>query len=434
MEPRVVDALNTAREAVESAPDSADAWGRYGIVLDAHDLDVHAEACYRAARKLDPTEYRWAYFLGRTREILGQHPDSVYAPLAAAMALKPVYVPGLIRTGDTLSRAGRHEDARAMYERALELDPESARAHRGLGLSLLSLDDPEGALGHIERAAELDSTDGNNFAALARARARTGNRSGAREAQAKARDLPRIKAYPDSILAEVAWAGISSDACARRAKDSMDQGRFRQAVRDLQIALETKSDEPGLHVRLGTSFAFLRQIDPAIRHFQRALELEEAQADSHLELGNLLMVKARIDEAIRHFRRSEELTEGKDPAPVAKLASALAQRGDLDSALVEFTRASGLGPLPATDHLNWGTALAQSGDPAKAALRFEEAIRLAPLSANAHFNLGVALEDLGRREEAIASYRRAVAIEPNHPAKIRLAALGVPLSEESEER
>jgi tetratricopeptide (TPR) repeat protein len=255
MEPRVAAALEAARRDVLADLRSSAAWGRYGIVLDAHDLDVEATAAYRVAHRLDPKEFRWVYFLGRTSEFGGGAGEEAAETLFLdAISLRPDYAPTYVRLGDNLVRQGRIEEARDAFKRALELDPGLGKAHRGLGQAQLALGHAPEALPHLERAAQLVPQDGAAQASLARAYTLTGDRTRAREAAERSRTLDQIHTFPDPVTLEVGDAGTSASVCFRRARELMEFGNFRAAIPNLRIALENLTQNPFIHSRLGRCY------------------------------------------------------------------------------------------------------------------------------------------------------------------------------------
>ncbi|HLJ94925.1 MAG TPA: hypothetical protein VKU02_17250, partial [Gemmataceae bacterium] len=53
-------AVESARTAILDRPDSAEAWGKLGMILMAHGLPVTAStACLTQAERLDPRQPRW---------------------------------------------------------------------------------------------------------------------------------------------------------------------------------------------------------------------------------------------------------------------------------------------------------------------------------------------------------------------------------------
>jgi tetratricopeptide (TPR) repeat protein len=120
-----------------------------------------------------------------------------------------------------LSGAAR-EEARAAYERALELEPRNARASTGLGRLALG-DDPQAALAWFDRAAAADPADAEPELGAARALAASG-------------ELDRAAERLDALLVE---HPLDAQAAAERARLDLDRGiatpgtleRARRAVR-----------------------------------------------------------------------------------------------------------------------------------------------------------------------------------------------------------
>jgi tetratricopeptide (TPR) repeat protein len=423
MEARVAQRVSEARAAVLAAPASADAWGRYGNVCHAHRLYVEAAACYRQACSLAPKEFRWAYFLARTRELESAPGSEVIDLYGRAVRLRPDYAPAHVRLGDALVRENRKEEAREAYERASALDPNLARAHRGLGQVLLLLGDAAGAVRALERAAQQTPEDGAVFAALAQAYARLDDRERSDAAARRSRELEQTHTLPDAVIQEVGGEGVSALLCAQRAADYMRRGEFRRAVAELEVVLEDDPDHAGAHHDIGVAHSRLGELAPGERHLRRALELQPESADARRELALLLVQVGRIDEAVEEYRELLRREPGDAPTRVL-MATALAQGGRLAEALVEFENAAETRPLGAFGHLNWGNALRQAGEPQKAIEHYEAAILLNRTYPNAHYNLGTLLESLGRRAEAIAHYRQAVKLDPGNDAAARLHQLG----------
>jgi tetratricopeptide (TPR) repeat protein len=120
-----------------------------------------------------------------------------------------------------LSGAAR-EEARAAYERALELEPRNARASTGLGRLALG-DDPQAALAWFDRAAAADPADAEPELGAASALAASG-------------ELDRAAERLDALLVE---HPLDAQAAAERARLDLDRGiatpgtleRARRAVR-----------------------------------------------------------------------------------------------------------------------------------------------------------------------------------------------------------
>ena len=124
-------ALDAAREAFARAmlADSgfAPGWGGLGVVLGRMNRLDDAEAALRMAGSLAPDD---AEYLFRLAEVLGArmaYGEAVELAMAAAHR-RPEHVAGLELLADLLFAVRRYDDARAIAEHALRLDPRSAAA------------------------------------------------------------------------------------------------------------------------------------------------------------------------------------------------------------------------------------------------------------------------------------------------------------------
>ena len=203
-EPRVLEAISEATEAVASNPDSARAWGTIGMVFDAHSYLPEAVRCYRQALQLAPDGFRWNYHLAITLDHEAGDIEEVVRLFEKAAGAEPRYPRLQFLLGAALQRHGRYLEARQAFERALELDPELAIARRQLGRVLLALGETEPALAELERAVALNPSDGAAHTALAEAHARLGQTERARAAADVARRSLPDAGLPDPVRFEVA--------------------------------------------------------------------------------------------------------------------------------------------------------------------------------------------------------------------------------------
>jgi spermidine synthase len=94
------------------------------------------------------------------------------------------------------------------------------------------------------------------------------------------------------------------------------------------------------------------------------------------------------------------------------LGLALAERGQLDSAIVEFRHALRLAPDSAPAHWHLGAALASRGTHAEAMAHLARSVELDPANSRAHSDLGLVLALQGRLDEAAGHLQRAIALDP----------------------
>ena len=242
MQPRVAQALRSAREAVVTDPASADAWRHYGAVCQAHLLLDEAEACYRRTLVLAPADFRATYTLAIVQLRRGADDSEVLSLLTRATTLSPDFPPTYVRLGDLRVQQGRLKEAHDAFREAVRLDPDFGLAHRGLGQSLLALGDARAAQTHFERALEIIPSDSISHMGLSQAFLRLGDQQRAGEADARSRQLRPKLGIPDPIMYSVDQLAVSSDACDRRATKLMAEGQHRVAIENLMIVQETRPD------------------------------------------------------------------------------------------------------------------------------------------------------------------------------------------------
>ncbi|MDP6539514.1 MAG: tetratricopeptide repeat protein [Planctomycetota bacterium] len=421
-EPRVRAAIEEARAAVAAAPDSAHAWGRLGMVCDAHERNAAAEVCYGRARALDPDDFRWPYHLARVRGLSGADPAEVADLFREALARRPDHAAGHFRLGRVLANAGDLEGACAAYERAVELDAGFALARRGLGQALLALDRPREALVVLAACAALAPSDGATRLAVAAARRRLGEpiEVGAQAPASLVSDrLPLV----DPARRAVQELGVSTLHFRLRGRAHVEGGRFAQALPLLALAREGAPEDAGLLRLQARALAETGRGEVALDALAASLELDPDSVEAHLLAGRLQESLGRHDEAALAYARAIDLEPRAGEAYVLR-ANALARAGRGREAAAVYERAAVHGVGGADLQKNWGTVLHGLGDVPGALARYERAVELAPEDADAHGNLGAILEELGRADEALRHYRRAVELQADHPARERLERLG----------
>ncbi|HXV74672.1 MAG TPA: hypothetical protein VD788_00005, partial [Candidatus Polarisedimenticolaceae bacterium] len=91
VEPLVEQRIVEATAAVRAQPESAEAWGRLGVIYDIHRLGDRALPCYDRAASLDPEDWRWPYFIGLTHRESDQ--QAALRAFERAVELRPDYPP-----------------------------------------------------------------------------------------------------------------------------------------------------------------------------------------------------------------------------------------------------------------------------------------------------------------------------------------------------
>ncbi len=415
MQRRVAERITEAHRAALSTPSDAEAWGRFGKVCHVHRLYAPAIAGYRRANELAPADLRWAYFLARAMDLDGTAPaEEVLAAHERARVIRDDYPPLLVRLADLQAKQNLPAEARASYEHAIDLAPNLAVAHRGLGQVLLGQGDAAASVSHLERAAELVPTDAAALIALSQAYARLDRREDAESAAARASGLETIYNLPDPLIQEVGAEGISSFLCFQRAVQAMEAGAFASAIEDLLVVVDEEPDRAAAHQRLGTCYLQTGDRLPALDHLRRAVELDSTMVASRSQLASLLLEDGDMDGALAEYRAATATTP-EDHELRAAYATTLGRAGSIDEALAEFRRAEGSGELSSPAYVNWGNVHRLADDNEAALDRYRRAVAADSTNGAAYDNIGIALVRLDRLEEAAIAYRDAARLAPSDP-------------------
>lgn len=129
-EPQVVTKIKNAEEEVKKNPGSADAWGKLAMNLDVHDFSDEAIPIYREATTLNPSDFRWPYFIS---VLLAKNGDVQSLDwFERARKIKPDYVPMLVNYGNALFQFNKNDQAANEYNQAISYDAKCAHAYFGL--------------------------------------------------------------------------------------------------------------------------------------------------------------------------------------------------------------------------------------------------------------------------------------------------------------
>jgi tetratricopeptide (TPR) repeat protein len=224
-------------------------------------------------------------------------------------------------------RAGRIEQALALYQRVLAANPNHADAHNNLGVVLAALDRTDAAVAHYERAIVLKPgyAEAHNNLAL------TLDRLGKIHAA--------LTHYQRALSLNPSYAEAYNNLGLTLAA----HGKMAAAALHYERAIALKPLYAEAHNNLGIALTALGRIDAALEHYARAVTLKPDYAEAHNNLGVALTTLGRLDEALvhyneaircrpayaeAHFNRAEIRTFRKSDLELAAL-EALAQRDGL---------------------------------------------------------------------------------------------------------
>jgi GWxTD domain-containing protein len=245
---------------------------------------------------------------------------------------------------------GNPEEAVALLEAAVRLDPRLGEAHALLGDLYLERGTIEGRRLSVtawERAVELAPDRKEYHLGLATARHRQGFWRYGRAAAERALEID-----PDYWEAHAELGRAWED----KALESLSPGNWEEAAEAYARATSVRPDGPGLQLRLARALLVLGRGDEALPAAAEAARLDPDQAEAHLTLGAALMDAERFDDAERSFERGVALLPPEEAGPFVDPAWAMTPEEHdawLASAPTERDRIlhrvwAGLDPTPAT--------------------------------------------------------------------------------------
>ncbi|MDR3081425.1 MAG: tetratricopeptide repeat protein [Streptomyces sp.] len=225
--------------------------------------------------------------------------------------------------------AGDGEDARALedFDRALALDPDLVRAHRGKALALSRTGDREGALVLLDRILELEPDKAWNVILRG--------------------ELHRLLRHYDEAIRDLS-EGIrrnpaSEFAWASRGATHERNGDFDAAIADLNQALDLAPDYAWALARRARAWRGLGESTRQLDDLYPAVTLHPEWEWGRGERGDALRVAGRDEEALADYDIALTLDPGYASAYASRGVS-LANLGREEEALADLNRAVELRP------------------------------------------------------------------------------------------
>lgn len=186
-----------------------------------------------------------------------------------------------------------------------------------------------------------------------------------------------------------------------------EMGRYDEALKQLDRALELKSDHAGALVLYGDVKLDAKEYDQAIAKYEQALPLIETDRESlkrvRTRLGQAYIGKGENEPAAELF--SKILAESPDDQQVLTLmGDVLMSQGKFAEAASHYKRALQGGVKPELQ-VKLANAYLEAGSLKEAGELFEAVIRGQPYLADAYLGLGDVRRAEGLTEKALADYR-----------------------------
>ena len=392
-------AIGAFEASLRVDPESADGWkGLADVRFEAEDYASAVDA-YERAVALESIDHECWRRLGLSISLAGK---STEGKRKAAQALRKATQLGskkaLVELGELLVDLADFSEAIGVYTRAVEIDPCSPVAWRGLGVAQYHVGNLRSAVDSLQIALGHDPSKVAGWFYLGSAREHTGDLSGSVQAYLWVTKLaPRSHQAWERLGGALAQAERLKEAAhALERATAVDSRKVSSWLMRVRVLEQRKSHQEAFDV-LRKAAEFLPKSEPILR-----------------QLGKAYQKNGNLQKSAEVFRRLASLVPG-DPNIWNALGLAYWKAGNSPRARKAFERAIHIRPHDAMLWNNLGLAKQAGNDFEGAAEAYSRAIELDGSYPNPYVNRGNVHLTLKDRDAALRDYRLAIEANPRFP-------------------
>lgn len=303
----------------------------------------------------------------------------------------------LLQAALAAHKAGRLDDASALYERIIAADPAHADALNLSGMLRLQRGDATGAQARIAQAIAVRPREALYHVNLAKALQTAGDPSGAISSLRQAAKL----------------APNQSGVWQQLALSLRGQGDFSGAVEAFRRGAQAAPTDIAPLNNLAALLLEQGRPDEARPAIARALTLDKDNPFALANEGRALLLEEHAADAIAPLRRAL-VADPLNAMTLNSLGIALQETLQVEESLSVLRRALEIAPQASIIRVSYGNALKKSGRYDEAIGEFQQALRLRPAVAEVHSHIGTCHEGMMRYDDAIAAYDEALRLKPDY--------------------
>lgn len=301
----------------------------------------------------------------------------------------------LFNQGNTLVELRRYDEAIALIDKVLQLQPNYPQAWVKRGEALLELQKNDEALKAFDEALKLKL----NYAPAWYGRSKVLDKL-QRHEEALAALNKALEIQPENALAWY-FQGMVLERLQR----------YDEALESFNRAVQIKPDDAFAWYQRGVVLNKLQRYDDALISLGEAVQKKPAYAEAWAQKGEVLGQLQKYEEAIASLDKALQL-DPNSPYAWGQRGQVLANMKRYDEALAALDKAVGIKQDYAEAWYNTGMVLAQMRRYEAALAAFDRAAQIKPDYSQAWYSRGAVLEKMRKYEEAIAAYEKAIQIWP----------------------
>ena len=256
--------------------------------------------------------------------------------------------------GILYNQLGKPQKAINCFEKAIQINPNSANGYYSLGVIFTQLGESQKAINYYEKAIQINPNFANAYYSLG-----------------------------------VIFAQLEES---------------QKAISCYEKAIQINPNHIHAHNNLGVIFAQLGESQKAINCFEKAIQINPNHIDAHNNLGTILNELGESQKAISCYEKAIQINPNFANA-YYNLGTILNELGESQKAISCYEKAIQINPNYIDAHNNLGVIFTQLGESQKAINCFEKAIKIKPENLTSHWLSMNTFPVIYKNFEEIEQYR-----------------------------
>ena len=199
---------------------------------------------------------------------------------------------------------------------------------------------------------------------------------------------------------------------------------FKEAIADIQVALEINNQQPIYHFKLAECMLSLDSANAKVsqEHLESAIKLKPDYSEAKFLLAKLLLARQQYEKAIALYKELEKIPDYRENAMIYE-SVAYREQKDTTKSLQYIEQVLKENPQNYNATMQYTLMLIAQNNPT-AKLWAQKAVNMNEYSDEAWYHLGLLNQKDGAFKTAVENYERALKINPAHIlAKYNIAVI-----------